>query len=380
MTFTGLMELFEAAATTVDASATFVHGRINDVSLDSHTANQNLIYVLHTMRGQPNADNVTETWTIEIGFFRQDSTSSEAMEANQEQADEESREVIFTETLTLARRFYDALLSETDLQITGQPAYSQVTRYTQGTYTGWGLSIQVLLAVGCDYGTEIADAIYQNKETAPTFQQSIKRGVVYVAPQITVTDSDGSEYQHPANTNVVCTPSASPAIARLEDTAENFISSTSIDPGTTEPITAPDAVAELENTLGAALSSTNIRSNASAPIVAPNGTANVEDQDGNSLGSDNAIPSGGAKTVVVTVPKTWTIEIEFESGDDTYVVTPRRSGTISSQAFSGASTDATYDGDAFAVWDKALTINVAITIVRNSSVAAETLTLTGTYA
>lgn len=204
MTYLGLLEVLEAAARTVAPTATYYRGRLSDVSLDSHDANEVIIYVLDTMRIEPDANNIFERWNIRIGFFKQDSTSSESMTANQRQAGEQSREDIFSDMHVLARQYYDALFNEENIQIVGQPSYSQLTRELQGTYTGWGLDIGVLIEVGCEQ-TEITDAIYQNAETNPSFRVSIQRGEVYVAPQITVTDSTGIEYLQDANTDVVCT-------------------------------------------------------------------------------------------------------------------------------------------------------------------------------
>ena len=48
------------------------------------------------------------------------------------------------------------------------------------------------------------DATYQNSDES--FTQSIASGSTFVAPDITVTDSDGSTFTAPANTNVTCTP------------------------------------------------------------------------------------------------------------------------------------------------------------------------------
>lgn len=203
MTYLDLLEILESAATAVDPLATYYRGRKSDVSLKSQDANHNLIYVLDTMRGNPDTDNRFITWRISVGFFRQDSTSSESMEANQQQANEESREVIFSETLILAKQFYSAIYNEENLQLTGSHEYSQRTRELQGTFTGWSLDFQVLLDVGCD-DISIQDAEYKNSDS--TFEVSIKRGAVYTAPDIVVTDSNGDTYGHPANKNVVCTP------------------------------------------------------------------------------------------------------------------------------------------------------------------------------
>lgn len=203
MTYLDLLEILESAARTVDPTATYYRGRRSDVSLNSHDANQNLIYVLDTMRGNPDTDNRLETWRISVGFFRQDSTSSESMEANQQQEQEESREIIFSETLALAKAFYSAIYNEENLQLTGSPEYNQQTRQLQGTYSGWSLDFQVFLDVGCE-DISIQDAEYKNSDS--TFEVSIKRGEVYTAPDIVVTDSNGDTYEHPANKNVVCTP------------------------------------------------------------------------------------------------------------------------------------------------------------------------------
>lgn len=204
MTFPDLLEILESAARTVDPNATYYRGRKSDVSLASHAANTNIIYVLDTMQAEPDTDNNFERWNIRIAFIRQDSTSSESMEANQVQPNEESRETIFAVTHELARNYYAALLNEDALMLTGTPRYTQITRETQGTYTGWGLDFSVFLEVGC-VDVSIQDGIYQNAESAPSFTQTIKRGEVYTAPRITVTDSDGSTFEQPANENVVCT-------------------------------------------------------------------------------------------------------------------------------------------------------------------------------
>lgn len=402
MTYPEILEVFEAAARTLGVQ--FYNGRLADISLATVTAETNLIYLEDTKRVSSEPDiNTIEQWRFSLGFFRQDSPSSESMEANQTEATEESRETIFSETLVIARKYLDALYNEEHFQILNQTALTQVTRIFQGTFTGWGCDITILLGVGCDYETSIQDAVYQNAENAPTFQVSIKRGEIYTAPKITVTDSDGTEFEQDANTNVVCTPSASPATARLIDTAGGFISDTSIDPGTTEDVTAPNAIAELQDSAGVAISTTPIKSNETKPITAPDGTVNVSNTDGypiasfavksnetkpyaipnvawtNSDGSAESTPYGDAITCTPDL-KIWTLEIVFASTNDTYIITPSRTGTIATQSFSGASTDATYGGALFAAWNKALTSGTPLTIVRNSAVATETLTLTGTYA
>lgn len=203
MTYPDLLEILRATARTVAPNATYYRGRFSDVSLNSHDANTNLIYALDTMRGQPDADNRFETWRITIGFLRQDSTSSESMEANQQQSNEESREEIFTITHAMARDFFSAVFNDENVMIVGTPEFNQITRTTQGTYSGWSLDFSVLLDVGCE-DISIQDAEYKNSDS--TFEVSIKRGAVYTAPDIVVTDSDGTEYEHPANKDVVCTP------------------------------------------------------------------------------------------------------------------------------------------------------------------------------
>lgn len=202
MTYPDLLEVLESAARAVDSGATYYRGREADVSLNSHTSSRNLIYVLDTMRGEPDADNRFETWRVSVGFFRQDSTSSESMEVNQVQTNEESRETIFTITHALARAFYSALENEETVMLTGSPSYNQQTRQLSGTFTGWSLDFSVLLDVGCD-DISISDAIYKNSDS--TLEVSIKRSEVYTAPDITVTDSTGDTYDHPANKDVVCT-------------------------------------------------------------------------------------------------------------------------------------------------------------------------------
>jgi hypothetical protein len=54
------------------------------------------------------------------------------------------------------------------------------------------------------------DATYQNSDSS--FTQVIAPGVTYTAPDISVTDSDGSVSNVPANTDVVCTPAVSGTI------------------------------------------------------------------------------------------------------------------------------------------------------------------------
>lgn len=49
---------------------------------------------------------------------------------------------------------------------------------------------------GCDA------ALYENSDQS--FTQSISSGATYTAPDITVTDSDGSTFTQPANTDVIC--------------------------------------------------------------------------------------------------------------------------------------------------------------------------------
>lgn len=204
MTYLGLLEVLKAAATTVDSTATYYRGRESDISLMSHAANSVLIYVVDTMRIEPDANNIFERWNIRIGFFKQDSTSSESMTENQQQSGEDSREEIFSDMHILARQYYDALFNEETIMLTGLPSYTQITRALQGTYSGWALDVSVLIEVGCEQ-TEIEDAIYKNDADNPTFQTTILRGEIYTAPKIIVTDSDGTEREQNANENVLCT-------------------------------------------------------------------------------------------------------------------------------------------------------------------------------
>lgn len=221
MTYEELLEVFESAARTADSTASYVRGRIEDISLESVVANRNLIYVEDSLNIQAQSQAATEfeTWTVRIGFLRQDSTASEAETTKQSDAAEESRQEIFAATHLIARKFLEALDGE-DVMIQGTPSLRQVTRVIQGTFTGWNLTISLLMNVDCDdvAGTEIQDAVYQNSDES--FEVSIKRGVVYTAPDINVTDSDNTTYSHPANKDVVCTPSGSvgtPATVKNSD-------------------------------------------------------------------------------------------------------------------------------------------------------------------
>lgn len=413
MTYLGILEVLESAARTVDSSATYYRGRSADISLASHTAEQNLIYVLDTMRGNPDTDNRMELWTIRVGFLRQDSTSSESMEANQVQVNEESRETIFSETLILARAFYSALYNEDEVQLSGQPSINQITRDLQGTFTGWLLEFQVLLSVGCD-DVEIADAIYTNG-SSPEFQVSIKRGETYEADPITVTDSDGSTYEQAANTDVVCTPSASPATAVLKNTDGDTISSTSIDPGTSEDIeapdgnytlkdedgltlstgsipsdtsediTAPNAIANLRNSANTLISINNLRSGTTYNVIAPDATAVVKDQHGNTLDTE-AIPSNVSEDIIITLPQLATIYFAFDSGDDTSALftNPDTTLTLTALAQDGASGTITVsvNGGSYAAFVNPTTVTNGQTlqVKRTSTGSAGSVTITGTYA
>ena len=378
MTYLGLLEVLEAAATTVAPTATYYRGRIQDVSLDSHDANEVIIYVLDTMRIEPDANNIFERWNIRIGFFKQDSTSSESMTVNQVQSGEQSREDIFSDMHVLARQYYDALFNEENIQIAGQPSYSQLTRELQGTYSGWGLDIGVLIEVGCEQ-TEINDAIYQNAETNPNFQQSIKRGEVYVAPQITVTDSDQSQYLQDANTDVVCTPSASPATAILDDTVGNEISITSIPPGTTEHITAPDGTINLVNTDNDPIQAETVRSNQTKSATIPNVAWTDSDL------APMSTPYGDAIVCTAQV-KTVELYFAFTSGTDTSALATNGGTTWTLTAISddGASGTITVsdNGGAYGAFSNPTTIanGETIQVKRTSTGSAGWVLITGTYA
>lgn len=421
MTYLDILEVFAAAARTVDPDATYFRGRLADISLASVKEliqvgdNKNLIYCEDLQTVTPQSDvNTTEQWRFRLGFFRQDSPSSESMEENQQQVDEESREIIFSLTLILAREFLDALYNEDQFQITGTPQLTQVTRIFQGCLTGWGCDINVILDVGCDYQTEINDAVYKNSDN--TFTVSIKRAEVYTAPDITVTDSDGSQYEHPANKPVICTPSASPAEAVLKNSAGTTISTTSIDPGTSQDIPAPDATAVLKDTDGATLSTTAIPSNTSADIEAPDGditlqnsagttlgltsvksggaliivesdaTAVVKDQNGNTLDTE-AIPAGASEDIVITLPQA--IDVVFNPlaiGNDTSGLWTNAGTTatftsISDDGSSGTIT-VSVNGGSYAAFSNptVITNGQTLQVKRTITTGVGTVTVTGTYA
>lgn len=345
MTYEDLLEIVEAAARTVDPDGTYYRGRLADISLA--TVNQliqagksaNLIYHEDSTQITPAADiNTTEEWRLRFGFLRQDSPSSESMTVNQLQENEESRQVIYDTTLIIARKFLDALYNEPTIEILGTPALNQQTRIFQGTLTGWGLEITVRLGVGCEYETSITDAVYQNALTDPSFQQTIKRGKTFTAPKITVTDSDGSTFEQPANTDVVCTPSASPATAVLKNSAGTTISTTSIDPGTSEDIPAPDATAVLKNTDGTTITTNPIPSNVSEDMTAPDATAVLKDTAGATI-STNAIPSNVSEditapdaTAVLKNSLNTTLGIvPIVSGGTTNIVAPDATAVVKDQ-------------------------------------------------
>lgn len=406
MTYLGLLEVLEAAARTVDPTATYYRGRESDVSLISHAANTTIIYVLDTMRIEPDENNMFERWNIRIGFFKQDSTSSESMEANKQQSGEDSREVIFSDMHVLARQYYDALFNEETIQLVGSPSYTQLTRQLQGTYSGWGLDVAVLLEVGCEQ-TFIADATYRNSDD--TFQVEIERGEIYTAPDITVTDSDGTEVQHPANKDFVCTPSASPATAVLKNTEDDFISSTQIDPGTTEYITAPDASAVLKNSANTTISTTSIPSNTSSNITAPDATAVIKNSLGTTLDTE-AIPSNVSEDIILPdvnnvdsdgsvdptpagvaytcTPQVKTLELffAFTSGTDTSALATNgiTTWTLTSLAQDGASGTITVsvNGGAYAAFSNptSITNGQTLQVKRTSTGSAGSVTITGTYA
>lgn len=414
MTYLDIIEVFEAAARTVDPDGTYYRGRLADISLASVSElkqagkNENLIYLEDTTQITPNRDvNTIEQWRFRLGFFRQDSTSSESMEANQVQENEESREIIFNETLTLARKYLDALYNEDSIQIVNEPQLNQVTRIFQGTLTGWGTEIVIQLAVGCEYETSIADAVYQNSDQ--TFEQSIKRGEVYIAPDITVTDSDGSAFTQPANKDVTCTPSASPATAVLKNTAGATISTTSIDPGTTEDITAPDATAVLKNSAGAIIIANPIPSNVSEDMTAPDATAVIKNSLGTTLDTE-AIPSNVSEDIVMPdvnnvnsdgsvvptpagVAYTCTPQVKitelyfaFEAGDDTSALATNSGTTwtltaISDDGASGAIT-VSDNGAAYGAFVNPTTTanGETIQVKRATTTGAGWVLITGTYA
>lgn len=425
MTYLDILEVWAAAAATADPTATYYRGRLSDISRESVSAIQtslssggdkrNLIYAEDTQVATGQSDvNTTESWRVRFGFLRQDSTSSEAMEADQVQPDEESREVIFTKTLVIARKFIAALYDEDSFQITGTPTLTQVTRTLSGTFTGWGVDVNFVLPVGCEYDSPIQDAVYKNSDN--TFTVSIKRAEVYTAPDITVTDSDGSQYEHPANKPVVCTPSASPAEAVLKNSAGTTISTTSIDPGTSQDIPAPDATAVLKDTDGATLSTTAIPSNTSADIEAPDGditlqnsagttlgltsvksggaliivesdaTAVVKDQNGNTLDTE-AIPAGASEDIVITLPQA--IDVVFNPiaiGNDTSGLWTNAgtTATFTSISDDGASGTITVsvNGGSYAAFANptVITNGQTLQVKRTVTTGVGTVTVTGTYA
>lgn len=406
MTYLGLLEVLEAAKRTVDPTATYYRGRMSDVSLASHDSKRTIIYVLDTMRAEPDENNIFERWNIRIGFFRQDSTSSESMSANQVQEGEQSREKIFSDMHELARQYYDALFNEETIQLTGQPSYNQLTRELQGTYSGWGLDVSVLLEVGCEQ-TFIADATYRNSDD--TFQVEIERGETYTAPDITVTDSDGTEVPHPANKDFVCTPSASPATAVLKNTLATVLSTTEINPGTSEDITAPNATVVLKNSEGDTLSTNAAPSGAITDITAPDSTAvlkntlnttilteaiaagdseniTIPDVDyTDSDGSSDSVPYG---TTLLCTPQIKTVELYFyfTAGTDTSTLATNggTTWTLTAQSQDGASGTITVSdsGAAYGAFVNPTTIANAETIQvkRTTTAAAGWVLITGTYA
>lgn len=384
MTYLEILEVFAAAARTVDPDATYFRGRLSDISLASVKEliqvgdNKNLIYCEDLQTVTPQSDvNTTEQWRFRLGFFRQDSSSSESMEENQQQVDEESREIIFSLTLILARKYLDALYNEDQFQITGTPQLTQVTRIFQGCLTGWGCDINVILDVGCDYQTEINDAIYKNSDN--TFTVSIKRGEVYPAPDITVTDSDGSQYEHPANKPVICTPSASPAEAVLKNSAGTVISTTPIDPGTSEDIPAPDATNVLKNTNGDVIETVVIPSDVSDDTIITD--VSWTDSDG----SAESTPYGDAIVCIAQI-KNETLVLVPGVDNDTSLLVTNNSGTT--WTFTGITDDGgsgtitvSDNGAAYGAFVNPTTIanGETIQVKRTITTGAGLITLTGTH-
>jgi hypothetical protein len=79
------------------------------------------------------------------------------------------------------------------------------------TFIAVDFDLSIDMSVTCDTRPTISapadSAIYENSNA--TFIQNISCGSTYVAPDITVTDSDGSTFSQAANVDVVCTPSGS---------------------------------------------------------------------------------------------------------------------------------------------------------------------------
>jgi hypothetical protein len=84
------------------------------------------------------------------------------------------------------------------------------------------------------------DAVVVNSDN--TYEVNVPSGATLELPDITVTDSDGTIYNVPAITDVVCTfnPPCEDATAELVNSIDTLISTTTIPSGETAEILAPD--------------------------------------------------------------------------------------------------------------------------------------------
>ena len=199
---------------------------------------------------------------------------------------------------------------------------------------------------------QLADITYDIKNSEGTTVVSgsevAQSNVAATAPDITITDSDGTPTVFPSGKNFVCIPAADATVENSDTTYTNTVASggTLVLPDVTitdsdgTPITVPsvqnfvctpippcaDATAVLKDTLGATISTTPIASGVSADITAPDSNYNVEYLDGSPIES-GSIVSGGSKLVQVANPIVCA-DATVENSDLSYSATVASGGTL----------------------------------------------------
>lgn len=171
----------------------------------------------------------------------------------------------------------------------------------------------------------------------------------------------------------------------LKDADGLLLSTGSIPSDASEDITAPNAVVNLRNSANTLISINNFRSGTTYNLIAPDATAVVKDQNGNILDTE-AIPSNVSEDIIITLPQLATIYFAFTAGTDTSALftNPDTTLTLTALAQDGASGTITVsvNGGAYAAFVNPTTVNNAQTlqVKRTSTGSAGSVTITGTYA
>jgi hypothetical protein len=216
--------------------------------------------------------------TFNIEFFCMDRVNK----------DDRNKVDVENTTSRILRDIYNIIRFSTRWQDFGELVQSVQNQkyydYTADRVTGWGQTISFNvwntdcfadLPMG-DYDfnqtipIDVCDvlAIVKNSDNDTLATKLVNDGDnVIEIPNITITDSDGTEIDYPSGVNFTCSPSGGDANYELDNTLGTLLSSGSIPAGDTQTIIAPNATYTLQNTTPTTLGSGSIASGVNGVIT-----------------------------------------------------------------------------------------------------------------